>query len=111
MNVYRIETHDGFGPYVGEHLIPAMNDAHSKAWDTHPTGFWDDIRGFPDHRYAFASEALMRQWFDGWFDDLAANGFGVGVYWVDNDAVEHGESGRQLVFDPTQAERMSWTAL
>lgn len=111
MNVYRIETIDGFGPYVGEHSIVAMDDAHSDAWDTHPTGVRDGIRGPKNHRYAFASEALMRQWFDGWFTDLASNGFGVGVYWVANDAVQHGESSRQLVFDPTRADRMSWTAL
>lgn len=80
-----------------------MCDAHEG--DHHPTWcpvFSDEFEDIPDDRYraACASRKALDAWFDGWHEQLAANGFKVVEYTVPAENVVDGYSGLQCAFLP-----------
>lgn len=103
--VWRVENENRKGPYRIEwrNLIRkmAMCAAHASdgsQGDTHPVwsndGLWAD-EVTDQHVAAFRSRKQLDTWFDGWFDDLAREGFHVVSYEVPEYLVVDGRSHRQ----------------
>jgi len=112
--VYRVERHAiPTNPYASTApvAIHRMQNEHCETPHTPPPtrdGLeWEDFTG-PNARgqiFGFASAPAARTWFAGWHALLAAEGFFLATYLVDPDDVTRG--GRQLVFNPTRAVRVS----
>jgi hypothetical protein len=105
--VYRIETDQGYGPYVWGNpltqrqervrteIINAHNDGPS--WTNHPTPQEDGLGRIANDEYCcFTSKRALRTWFKGFLQDLHDVGFFVHVYEVDRDDVRRG--GHQAMF-------------
>ena len=100
---YRVENDGGVGPYTYSNPSPeldlmAMNHAGSLK---HPTPWTDGALAHlfesGQHVCGFTDEVRMREWFEGYESALAAEGFVVNVYEVDDDWVEDGR--RQSIVD------------
>lgn len=118
--VYRYENDKGEGPYQGRDRILAMCNSHAE--EGHPAwslcmsclGIWgcecDDYTPevdeyTVDYRYLAAcdSREALDAWFDGWQDQLEANGFRVVEYTVPAENVVDSRSGLQVAFKPVSA--------
>lgn len=125
--VYRYENDKGEGPYranyglVRPQWVQDMGDSH--AGSHHPTWTYQVVEYDPGEDYytwgpeeipygyeegeanssyiaACASRKALDTWFDGWQDQLEANGFHVVEYTVPAENVVDGRSGLQCAFLP-----------
>ena len=114
MRVYRLENHEGGGPYSSggrghcERLW--THDSGGDAFGTHP-GVHRDCPGFVAHtgmRSACVSLATLRRWFWGCREILEAAGFRVAAYDVPDEKISRGQY--QLAFLPDDGKRAWWTS-
>lgn len=99
MIIYRVEDPHGRGPYIG-YRVPGIGDAHND--DQHPSPVQDGTVAsrwwLKDHHlFGFATEARLREWFEGWEVQLTEADFQIHTYRVGLDRVHLGME--QLVFD------------
>lgn len=81
----------GEGPYASTSpLIAAMNAMHGDA--EHPSPIQDPLLGepYPDENCGFATLCALEEWFAGYEDDLAEEGYEISVYTVPLDQVRYG---------------------
>lgn len=120
--VYRYENDKGEGPYRHHHKgyeNPLQSMCNSHADGAHPAWSlcmscldpWgcdcddyapevDEDEVTSDYVAACASREALDAWFDGWHEQLAANGFKVVEYTVPAENVVDGYSGLQCAFLP-----------
>ena len=111
--VYRIEhTHRksfvnenvGHGCYVNSPIdaewYEEMRDRHCDP-DTHPNIHLDDLTDFGklDYFCCFATLTDLENWFEGYLNLLAQEGYVVHEYEIEGEPM-HGLSGKQAMFDP-----------
>lgn len=103
MEVYRVETVDGFGPYRGGRGPDGMGWDHMNL--DHPTS-GKDIAGFPPiyYRHAFPSIAKAERWMSGYGAKLKECGFILSMYEIRPGLCYVGRSGLQVVFDYEESE-------
>lgn len=111
MYVYRIEDEAAWGPYAdnwgGHPILGAMLEKHNGDLSQFPNDevdfdFYIDSSLF----FGFDSIEAAVRWFGGHFDQLHEAGYHVAVYEIDEDYVQVGRSGKQVVFPLGEAERV-----
>jgi hypothetical protein len=132
MKIFRVETPDGEGPFIGEHSFD-MLATHLFSSETHPSPWRDDLEhmiglGRPNKCGCDSIQSLK-----GWFNAIEVNkltgvrlddrddrnyllraterdlglfklhGFGIAVYEVEDDECEYGLGLTQLAFPTSRA--------
>ena len=111
--VYRIEHTEmkslcsdqvGHGCYVNNPIdaewYEEMKDLHSDS-DTHPNIHVDELTDFTrlDYVCCFATLLDLENWFEGYIDLLAEEGYVIHEYEIEGEPI-HGLSMKQAMFDP-----------
>lgn len=121
MKIYRIEhrkTHKG--PYNSIPLFPvgsierniliSMYAEHVsfEGKQTHPGPITDKIEFSPfNDVFGFSSLEKLYDWFHGFTDYLFQMGFIITENLISDDFVFHGQSGKQVAFDPYKVVKIS----
>lgn len=105
-NVFRIENELGLGPYVESNWekrglyapdwVRSMQMKHND--QDHPAPWEDGLDLSWNEFCGLISESAVYEWFDGWLETLAENGFWLSRYAVPSTAVRVGTSGKQVLF-------------
>ena len=108
MRVWRVEHRDHrYGPYNGSiyssHRIAERLTEHNSPI-THPATGDDGLQGSGEKRHGFDCPDKMKEWFQGWADDLAHDGYCVRIFDVPDHLVEHGFSRKQVLFRASAAK-------
>jgi hypothetical protein len=113
--VYRIEHFErkshyndniGQGCYVDAPIdaewYEEMKDKHANT-DTHPNIHFDELSVLTRLGYfcCFATLTDLENWFEGYLDLLAEEGFVIHEYEIEGEP-EHGSSMKQAMFDPNK---------
>lgn len=112
MNIYRVETSAGVGPYNDiaspTTISDALFKAHARDGGHHP-GPWGDIPSFKEggvYKFGFASKEQLNAWFGPEAREILKRaGYVVGVYKVDGRALKRG--AHQIAFNPNHATRLN----
>ncbi len=92
VSVFRVEDAVGQGPYSSTSpLLASMNAMHGGA--DHPSPDEDPLLGepYPDENCCFATLCDLEEWFAGYEDDLAEEGYEISVYTVPRENVRWGK--------------------
>lgn len=113
--VYRVEHEtDGCGPYRMAYIHTGLADAHLGSVE-HPTPCMESFDYFwniPEEAlFGCPSREKLDQWFKGFKQVLAREGFVVRVYECPEDSVHVFPSGKQVYFNKETASRIDTQSL
>jgi len=119
MKVYRVESR-GIGPYrsawgnlfgIDDRLDMCYEHGNNNYPSPYLDGFSKEAQAFYN-RCGFSSKEKLKKWFSiKWRYKMDKAGFKVHVYIVDSKNVYHGDSGKQVLFDPNKAKLISKISL
>lgn len=107
--IYRVEDAHGYGPYCGGDVYGELiREYGHRDPISHPCSasdlLYDAAHRMREYRHGFLTAERLIEWFGPASAVLERNGYAIRRYHVAEGQYAVGRSGKQVVFDPTEAQ-------